>query len=126
MSCAWARIGPHVAAMSPGAGKNWSDAIDPKRRAELEQYAQEGKGVFVPRKLLLRPGLRHGGFVDVGALRFIALHQPLLRHDLQQLQHGGVLRGPSRQKRFVNLQHGAAAAAPKHCQDFQFAVGRSR
>src|ERR1017187_4737717 len=80
----------------------------------------------VARQLALRPFAWPVGFVNVGALAFVAPHQALLGHDLQQLENGGVLRGLAARHGFMHVAHRGGAACPKDGQDFQLAIGGSR
>jgi hypothetical protein len=59
----------------------------------------------------------------VGALLLVAAHQTLLSHDLQEFQHGTVLRRFAPADALVNVAHGAWPAAPEDRQDFQLSVG---
>ena len=59
--------------------------------------------------------------------RLVAPDEPLLRHDLEQLQRGGVGGGPlAATSDVVDLPDGAGAALPEDAQDGQLGVGRAR
>ena len=64
------------------------------------------------------------GLVDVRALLLVAAHQALLGHDLQRLEHGGVLRRLAGGDDLVDVADGGRPAAPQDGQDFEFGVGR--
>ena len=89
-------------------------------RRAVERAPQKVAG-----QLPLRPLLRVGGFINMSALRLVATHQTLFRHDLQHLQDRGVLRGASLDDGLVHVADRRGAAAPKHGQNFEFGVGRS-
>ena len=59
----------------------------------------------------------------VCALLLIAANQTLVRHDLEELQRGGVLRGAYASGQFRGFAHGGRAAAPQRGEDFELGVG---
>src|SRR5688572_6149612 len=65
--------------------------------------------------------------VDVGAVGVVTPHQPLLRHDLEQLERGGVggLTDPHHEH-LVDLTNRTGAAFPQHPENRQLRVGRPR
>ena len=91
---------------------------------QAARRAIEGALQQVAGQLLLRPFARPRGLVDVRALLLVAAHQALLRHDLQRLQNGGVLRRLAGGDGLVDFADGARAAAPENGEDFEFGIGR--
>src|SRR5436190_11847170 len=73
--------------------------------------------------MALRLVLAERRLVHVGARRLVANDELLLRHDLEQLERGGVARVAA--QRFGDLADGAGAAGPEDAQDGELGVGRS-
>ena len=89
----------------------------PAERA-IEQVAHE-----LPLRLLLgQPRL-----IDVRAVGVVAPHQPLLRHDLEHLQRGGVGGRAARVRRATSwtCRTVLGAALPEDAQDGQLGIGRA-
>src|SRR5690242_659101 len=61
--------------------------------------------------------------VDVSSLLFVASHQPLFCHNLQEFEDGGVSRRPLFVEGFLHLADGAGTALPEHSQYCEFSVG---
>lgn len=59
------------------------------------------------------------GFVNVGALRFIAPDEAFLGHDLQEFQNAGVADRLLCAESFVDLANRRRPACPQHPQDFK-------
>src|SRR5205809_6817422 len=58
------------------------------------------------------------------AVAFVAHHQSLLEHELQQFQRAGI---PTLlPQRFMHLAHGAGPLAPQHRENGDFGVGWKR
>src|SRR5208282_982681 len=66
---------------------------------------------------------REAGFVNVGALFFIAADQALGSHDLHQFQDGGVAELSFFGKSIVHIAHGGRSAIPKHVENIEFGSG---
>ena len=62
--------------------------------------------------------------IDVGAVPLVALDEPFFRHDLEQLQRGGVGRLALAAQDFVDLPDRAGPAIPQDPQDGQLGIGR--
>ena len=71
----------------------------------------------------LRPFLSAAGFVNVGALGFVAAQQALFRHDLHGLQDRGVLGGLAFGDDFVDVANGSRSARPQYRQNIELGVG---
>ena len=63
--------------------------------------------------------------VHVRARRLVAEDQPLLEHDLQQLQRGRVAGRAVPLEHLLHLADGARPSPPEHAEDRQLGVGRS-
>jgi hypothetical protein len=59
--------------------------------------------------------------IAMRAAPVFAPHQPLFRHDLQQLEDGRVLRAA---QHFVNVAHGAGPTVPDDSEDGELTFGR--
>src|SRR5690242_6786973 len=87
------------------------------RRRAVESPLQQISG-----ELPLGPLAWPAGLVDMRPLLLIAPDQSLLRHDLQQLQHGGILRRLPPANRLVDFPNRAWTAAPQHGENFQLGI----
>src|SRR5262249_5531126 len=93
---------------------------------ELRRRAAERPLEQIADELPLRPFLAHARGVNVAASRLVAPDEPLLRHDLQQLDDRHVAdRGPPLE-RLVHFAHRGGAQAPEDAQDLELRVGRTR
>src|SRR5262245_37078396 len=64
--------------------------------------------------------------VDMGPIAIVALDQPLLGHDLKELQGGRVGRLPVPGEHLVDLAYRTRPALPENAQDGQLGIGRAR
>ena len=55
----------------------------------------------------------------------LARGQPLIHHDLQQLQHGRIGELAPARQHVVHLPHGGRPFRPQHAKDGEFGVGRT-
>src|SRR5205807_9205995 len=76
----------------------------------------------IAHELALRLILGVRRLVDMRPLGLVAAHQPLLGHDLQQLEHGRVAGLAA--ERFGHLPDGAGPARPQYAQNRELGVGR--
>src|SRR5262249_10799688 len=61
---------------------------------------------------------------DMGALLLVAVDESLFRHDLKQLEDGGVLlRGPAQHDGLMNFADGGRSATPEDGENFELRVG---
>src|ERR1043166_2740556 len=93
---------------------------------ELRHRAAEGAFEQIAHQATLRGALRLPGAIAMLLPEVLSRRQPLLRHDLQQLERGGV---GERAPRFagevlVHLADGGGAACPEHAEDGQLGIGR--
>src|SRR3954470_19204539 len=72
---------------------------------ELRRRSAERAIHEVADQLPLRLFLGQPRAVDVRAVALVAVHQPLLRHDLEELERGGVAGGALPPEDFVHLAH---------------------
>src|SRR5262245_10496030 len=70
---------------------------------KFQSRAAKGSLGQVADELALRGFPRHGRFVDVDAVLLATGEQPLIRHDLHELQYGGVARWFTDGELFVDL-----------------------
>src|SRR3954454_407744 len=93
---------------------------------ELAGRAAEGAIEQVAHELALRGFLAEPRAIDVRAVALVALDEPLLRHDLEQLQGGGIGGLAIVGQLLVHLAHGAGPTFPENSQDGQLGVGGAR
>src|SRR3954466_2417238 len=93
---------------------------------ELAGRAAEGAVQQVAHELALRRFLAEPCAIDVRAVALVALDEPLLRHDLEQLQRSGIRGLAIVGQLLVHLAHGAGSAFPENSQDGQLGVGGTR
>ena len=93
-------------------------ASQEKARAASRAVADmEGHFARIERDLTdIRGTLRlHNWMLGTGLAFLIACDQALVRHDLHELQNGGVAgRRPDAAQRFMNLSHGRRTPLPQH------------
>src|SRR5262249_21711414 len=97
------------------------------QRLLYEQGGRAAEGALeeIPEQLALGLFGRGPRRVHVGPLALIATDQALLRHDLQELQDGGVAELPAPGQPVVDLADRARTALPEHSQDLELGSGGS-
>ncbi len=93
---------------------------------ELRGRAAERAIHQVADELTLGLLLAETRMIDVRTVALVAADEPLLRHDLHQLECCGVGSGPVPHQHFMHLPHGAGAELPEHAQDRKLGVSWSR
>src|SRR3954468_22450202 len=101
----------------PGGQRLHHELRSGAAKCSIEQVADE----LALRLLLSEPRL-----IDVGSFAVVAPDEPLLRHDLQHLQCGGIRRRAIAGQLLVHLTNGAGAVRPEDAQDCEFSVSRTR
>src|SRR5688572_8254137 len=91
---------------------------------ELGRRAAKRAVQQVRDQALLRIFLREAGLVEVDASLFVADGDALFRHQLQQLERGGVGEIALFGQHVVDLTHGARAALPQDTQNRELRIGR--
>ena len=99
-----------------------------RKRAQHQALSRTAEGALqqVAGKLPLGPFARLGWPHRCARAALVAPHQALFRHDLQYLQHRGVLRRLAADNASWTSRTVLGPAAPEHGQDFQFGVGGPR
>src|SRR4051794_1147384 len=89
---------------------------------ELRRGSAEGTVDQVADQLTLGLLLGQLRLVDMGSIADIAADKPLVGHDLEHLERGGIRGWALARERLVHLADGACAALPEDPQDGEFRV----
>src|SRR4051812_36189879 len=93
---------------------------------ELHRRSAERPIHQIAYELTLRLLLAEPRAVDVRAVALVTLDEPLLDHDLQQLQRGRIRALTVAGEHVMDLTDGAGSAFPENAEDGQLGVGRAR
>ena len=77
----------------------------------------------VPQQMLLRLRLLVAWPIQLRPDAVVAVDEPLVRHDLHQLQHRGVAGGLRGAEHVLHLANGQGAAVPQDAEDGEFGFG---